>query len=72
MLKLVKSSKIICGVLFVVTALGLSACGKKGPLELPKSTTTQDGSATSKEQTPEEEAKPEKPNRSFFLDGLLQ
>lgn len=51
----------------VVAAIGVSACGRRGPLEPPPS-------ATATAAIPEdgaEEAKPAKPDRTFVLDSLL-
>ena len=48
----------------VVAAVGLSACGRKGPLEAPPNAVT----ATAPQA---EEAAPPKPDRDFILDPLL-
>lgn len=50
----------------MVAALGLSACGRKGALEPPPGsavTQTTDGKPAN--------PGPQRPQRSFFLDGLL-
>ena len=49
----------------LIAALGLSACGRKGPLEAPPSQRTADG-------RPVPETESGKPDRPFILDGLLR
>lgn len=51
-------------VAFLVTALGLSACGRKGPLERPKAATAADGTVAQEVDR--------RPNRPFILDRLLR
>lgn len=48
----------------LISAVGLSACGRKGPLEPPPK-------ADVTSQDPDNPAKSGKPNRSFPLDFLL-
>ena len=48
----------------LISAVGLSACGRKGPLEPPPSAAVTDGEA----QSPEDNGKPDNP---FILDGLI-
>ena len=48
----------------LVTAVGLSACGRKGPLERPPAATAQ-GQAVDRPD-------PDGPNRPFILDRLLR
>jgi predicted small lipoprotein YifL len=54
---------MLVGVL--VAALGLSACGRKGSLEAPGA------AATVGDQPAKAENQRNKPDRPFFLDGLL-
>ena len=49
----------------LVTALGLSACGRKGPLERPPAAQTADAQAADKSGQGG-------PRRPFILDGLLR
>ncbi len=49
----------------LVTAVGLSACGRKGPLEAPPRAQASDGQAAG---ATEEERR----NRPFILDRLLR
>ncbi|HET7714818.1 MAG TPA: lipoprotein [Bauldia sp.] len=49
----------------VISAVGLSACGRKGPLEPPPKA---DVTSDNPDDTPNQAAKP---NRSFPLDFLL-
>jgi predicted small lipoprotein YifL len=51
--------------LLVVAGLGLSACGRKGPLEAPPSQRSSEGA-------PVAETESGKPDRPFILDGLLR
>ena len=51
--------------LLVIAGLGLSACGRKGPLEAPPSQPRADGA-------PPAETASGKPDRPFILDGLLR
>ena len=53
-------------VALVAAAIGLSACGRKGPLEAPPYAAVETADKTG--ETPEEAKKPDKP---FFLDPLL-
>lgn len=48
----------------LVTAVGLSACGRKGPLERPPNAKTADGQAA--------DTGPGGPKRPFVLDRLLR
>ncbi len=52
-------------VALVVSAMGLSACGRKGPLEKPPKATASNGPVA-------EGVSPSKPNRPFILDRLLR
>jgi predicted small lipoprotein YifL len=52
-------------VALVVSALGLSACGRKGPLEKPPRASASNAQAS-------EGASPSKPDRPFILDRLLR
>jgi predicted small lipoprotein YifL len=52
-------------VALIVSAIGLSACGRKGPLERPPGAQTADAQAADGKS-------PSKPNRPFILDRLLQ
>jgi predicted small lipoprotein YifL len=52
-------------VALLVSAMGLSACGRKGPLEKPPKVQTSNAEAV-------EGVSPSKPNRRFILDRLLQ
>ena len=55
-------------VLGLAAAVGLSACGRKGPLEAPPYAST----AVADEAVDEGgEAKPDKPDKPFFGDFLL-
>ena len=49
----------------LISAVGLSACGRKGPLEAPPKA---DVTSTDEESNPKDAGKP---NRSFPLDFLL-
>lgn len=49
----------------LVTALTLSACGRKGPLERPPAARSADGQVADTTATG-------KPKRPFILDGLLR
>lgn len=54
----------------LISAVGLSACGRKGALEPPpgpKATLSEDGAQTEDGK----KGKPAKPNRPFALDFLL-
>lgn len=51
-------------VLGLAAAVGLSACGRKGPLEAPAATAAEASAETG-------EAAPPKPDKDFFLDSLL-
>ena len=51
--------------LLVIAGLGVSACGRKGPLEAPPSQQRSDGA-------PVGETESGKPDRPFILDGLLR
>ena len=70
----------------LVASLGLAACGRKGPLDPPPSASASAPPAQSRSPNPnpfaasplgsgqEDETAtqaPQAPNRSFFLDGLL-
>ena len=52
-------------VALLVSAIGLSACGRKGPLERPPNAKVADAQTTG-------EASPSKPDRRFILDRLLR
>ena len=52
-------------VAFLVSALGLSACGRKGPLERPPAAKAADAQAG-------DGVSSSKPNRPFILDRLLR
>ena len=52
-------------VALVVSAIGLSACGRKGPLERPPAAKAADSHAAGG-------ASPSKPDRPFILDRLLR
>lgn len=61
---------LIALTISLVTVLGLSGCGVKGPLEPPPSAVQSEGSAPSGAGTPGTAPKEEK-HRPFILDGLL-
>ncbi|MEO8668342.1 MAG: lipoprotein [Bauldia sp.] len=50
----------------VIAALALSACGRKGALEAPPSAAT-----TGDPAVKSDDVGAKKPNRPFFLDGLI-
>lgn len=52
-------------VALVVSAIGLSACGRKGPLERPPKAKAADAQAS-------DGGSSSKPNRPFILDRLLR
>ena len=59
---------LVAGVL--VAALGLSACGRNGPLEAPPpAVTTPNADGTTPPPPPDHG--PVKPQKKFFLDWLL-
>ena len=52
-------------VVLLVSAMGLSACGRKGPLERPPA-------AKASEAQVVDGGSPSRPNRPFILDRLLR
>ena len=52
-------------VVLLASAMGLSACGRKGPLERPPGAKAADAQAASG-------ASPSRPDRPFILDRLLR
>lgn len=60
-----RSALISLVVALVVCATGLSACGRKGPLEKPPKANASTGPVA-------EGVSPSKPNRPFILDRLLR
>lgn len=61
------SHAVIVGLL--VAAAGLSACGRKGPLEPPPTASVAPADPTDPSQPPN--SGPGKPDKPFFLDPLL-
>ncbi len=61
---MLKPLHLVLAVL-VIAGLGLSACGRKGPLEAPPSQQRGQGA-------PVGETESGKPDRPFILDGLLR
>ncbi len=61
---MLKPLHLVLAVL-VIAGLGLSACGRKGPLEAPPSQHRGQGA-------PVNETESGKPDRPFILDGLLR
>lgn len=57
----------------VVAAIGLSACGRKGPLEPPPgmAATAANPDPIAAASAPQTPPPPDKPNRPFILDPLL-
>lgn len=61
-----KMNILVIIAMAVVLAIGLSSCGRKGPLEAPGSSATDTDDGISKK-----ERKKEKADRRFILDGLI-
>lgn len=61
---MLKPLHLVLAVL-VIAGLGLSACGRKGPLEAPPNQSRAQGA-------PVDETASGKPDRPFILDGLLR
>ena len=63
-----RNSLTVLLTLLLVAATGLTACGRKGPLERPPATTT----STAAPDKPAPDATVRGPNRPFVLDRLLR
>lgn len=50
--------------LLLIVAIGLSACGRRGPLEAPSASVTANPVSKEKQEAPVED-------RPFILDGLI-
>ncbi len=59
---------MVCLSLLLAGAVGLTACGRKGPLERPPETATSTGAP----DKPVPDSTVRGPNRPFILDRLLR
>ncbi len=59
----------IVAIGLIVVGLGVTACGRKGPLEVPPNAKPEDIRSPKAKPLPPEEGK--RPDRPFILDGLL-
>lgn len=74
-MKAMRMKHLALGAALILLAAGLSACGKRGPLDLPEGvkTTAEASEAAAEDGTViEERKKPaEQPHEPFILDALL-
>lgn len=59
-------------VVVLATGLLLAACGVRGPLELPKESQAQQGTATADSGQGKPAGTAPRPHQGFILDGLLR
>lgn len=61
----------MAAVVALIAAIGLSACGRKGPLEPPPQAGVTAAAPEGLVATAPKPAPPAKPDKPFFLDPLL-
>jgi len=66
------SASLRVALLVAAVALGLAGCGYRGPVQMDKTDTAQQTTATADSGQGKPEGTAAKPHQGFILDGLLR